>query len=67
MIPDVANMLYQKIEANHKEAIFFYKSISENLESLREEFREYKVAKDAIIKKLEQRVAKLEAQQNPTV
>ncbi len=77
-IPDVGNMVYQKIDANHQESQAFQKGMVEALESIRrslekvdrlereiEELKKDKALKDAMIKKMEQRITKLEAQVNP--
>jgi hypothetical protein len=70
IIPEVANMLYQKIEANHQEAQAFQKNMVGELEDITEAIRKFnrlerevdelkkdKALKDAIIRRLEQRLA----------
>jgi chromosome segregation ATPase len=78
IISDVGTITYQKIDANHQELKTFQKSMIEALESINqslkrlaylegeiEELKKDKVIKDATIKRMEQRLAKLEAQINP--
>lgn len=78
IISDVGAMTYQKIDANHQEMKTFQKSTIEALESINhslkkfvylereiEELKKDKALKDATIKRMEQRLTKLEAQINP--
>jgi hypothetical protein len=74
IISDVGTMTYQKIDANHQEVKIFQKSMIDALDSISqslkrfaylegeiEELKRDKVIKDATLKRLEQRVTKLEA------
>ncbi|MCI0694112.1 hypothetical protein L0337_19155 [candidate division KSB1 bacterium] len=79
IISDIEMMVYQKIDATQQELKAFQKSIVEALEIIRrsiekkvehlereiEELKKDKAIKDAIIKRMEQRLTKLEAQDNP--
>jgi len=78
IISDVGTMTYQKIDANHQEVKTFQKSTIEAMESINqslkrlvhlqeeiEELKKDKVTKDTTIKRMEQRLTKLEAQVNP--
>jgi len=78
IISEVGTMTYQKIDANYQEAKIYQKSTIEAMESINqslkrlvylqeeiEELKKDKTIKDATIKKMEQRLTKLEAQVNP--
>jgi len=78
IIADVGTMTYNRIDTNHQEVKVFQKSTIEALESINqslkrfahleseiEELKKDKALKDATIKRMEQRLTKLEAQVNP--